>query len=60
MKAKHLIIIAVAAMLATQAWAQSPKMKMTTPVIPSLTTPDLVETPVGSFEFLMAYLRMNL
>jgi hypothetical protein len=51
MKTKHLIIAAVAAILATQAWAQSPKMKMTTPILEEITTPDKVETSIGTLKF---------
>ena len=48
MKVKHLITTAVAAMLATQAWAQSPKMKMTTEIPPGIETPDKLETSLGT------------
>ena len=33
------------------AWAQSPKMKMTTPIPPQITTPDTVDTRLGTLRF---------
>lgn len=48
-----LLCLAVAGVLATSAvHAQTPpKMKMTTPIPPSITTPDSVETPIGTLTF---------
>ena len=37
--------------LAATAWAQSPKMKMTTPIPPDITTPETVETRLGTLNF---------
>jgi hypothetical protein len=37
--------------LAATAWAGPPKLKMTTPIPDSITTPDRVETSIGTFEF---------
>jgi len=51
MKAKQLIITAAAGLIATHAWAESPKMNMTTEIPTSITTPDRVETSIGTFEF---------
>ena len=55
MKTRPLLTVVVALVLATSlsstSWAQSPKMKMTTPIPPEITTPDRVETPIGTLEF---------
>ena len=48
MNVKHLIATVVAAMLATQAWGQSPKMKMTTEVPEGVATPNKLETSLGT------------
>ena len=37
--------------LAATSWAKSPKMKMTTPIPPEITTPDKVETRIGTLNF---------
>jgi hypothetical protein len=37
--------------LTTTSWAQSPKMKMTTPIPASITTPDEVKTSIGTLTF---------
>ena len=37
--------------LAATSWAKSPKMKMTTPIPPEITTPDTVETRLGTLNF---------
>ena len=37
--------------LAATSWAKSPKMKMTTPIPPEITTPDKVETSIGTLKF---------
>jgi len=54
MKTKHLFTLAIAFVIATclvaAVWAQ-PKMKMTTPIPEAITTPDRVETSIGTFEF---------
>jgi hypothetical protein len=42
----------IAASLISQAQAQTPDMKMTTPIPPEVTTPERVETPIGTFQFL--------
>ena len=49
---KTAITVSLAAGLATQAWAEPPKYKMTTDIPKSLTTPDKVETSIGTLEFL--------
>jgi len=55
MKTKSLLISALAVMMTashtTAGLAKSPKMKMTTPIPESITTPDRVETSIGTFEF---------
>ena len=55
MKTKQLFKLIPALLLATSlaasAWAKPPKMKMTTPIPESITTPDRVETSIGTFEF---------
>ena len=50
---KHLLSLLCAASvaLASGAHAQSPKMKMTTPIPPQITTPDSVETRLGTLRF---------
>ena len=54
MKTKQLFTLALSLLmaisLAANVWAQ-PKMKMTTPIPESITTPDRVETSIGTFEF---------
>lgn len=37
--------------LTTEAWAKSPRMKQTTPIPPEITTPDKVETRLGTLHF---------
>ena len=39
------------ALILTQAWAEPPKMKMTTDIPESITTPERVETRIGTLEF---------
>jgi hypothetical protein len=39
------------AILATTTWAQSPTYKTTTPIPPEITTPDKVETSIGTLTF---------
>ena len=55
MKPKSLLILAItglmAASLATTAWAQSPKLKMTTDIPASITAPDKVETSIGTLNY---------
>jgi len=51
MKTKTLLTFLLAMSLATPAWAGPPKLKMTTPIPESITTPDRVETSIGTFEF---------
>jgi len=41
----------MAVSMATSAWAQSPKYKMTTPIPEEITTPDTVETSIGTLNF---------
>jgi hypothetical protein len=51
---KYLAAIAFMGMLgsgAASAQTQSPKMKMTTPIPPSITTPDSVDTSIGTLKF---------
>ena len=40
-----------AACLATAAWAEAPKMKMTTEIPPEITAPDSVDTSIGTLKF---------
>ena len=55
MKTQKLITLAMAGLmvssLAATAWAQSPKMKMTTPIPPDITTPAQVKTRLGTLNF---------
>ena len=55
MKTTKLICLALAGLmvisLTATAWAKSPKMKMTTPIPPEITTPDTVETRIGTLNF---------
>ncbi len=55
MKTKKLITLALAGLmissLTATSWAESPKMKMTTPIPPEITTPDQVETRIGTLNF---------
>ena len=55
MKTKKLITLAMAGLMVSSlgatAWAKSPKMKMTTPIPPEITTPDTVETSIGTLKF---------
>ena len=55
MKTKKLMTLALAGLmvssLAATASAKSPKMKMTTPIPPEITTPDKVETSIGTLKF---------
>lgn len=48
MKTRHLITTALALSLVTQAWAQTPKMKMTTEIPEGIETPDKLETTIGT------------
>ncbi|TWT46848.1 DUF1254 domain-containing protein [Botrimarina hoheduenensis] len=52
---KTIYRIALAALLTagpmTQAWAQPPKMKMTTPIPASITAPDKVDSSIGTLQF---------
>lgn len=48
MKSKYLITTAVAASLASHAWAEAPKMKMTTEIPEGIETPDKLETIIGT------------
>ena len=41
----------LATSLVTAAWAGSPKMKMTTDIPQSITTPDNVDTSIGTLKF---------
>ena len=38
--------------LATAVWAKPPKMKMTTPIPLEITTPNEVETSIGTLKFI--------
>ena len=55
MKTKKWFTLAMAGLivssLAATAWAKSPKMKMTTPIPPEITTADKVETSIGTLKF---------
>ena len=55
MKIKSVTTMAVTGLmvagLTTASWAESPKMKMTTPIPPEITTPDTVETRIGTLNF---------
>ncbi len=50
MKKRILLILALVG-LTTAVFAQSPELKMTTPIPESITTPDNVQTSIGSLEF---------
>jgi hypothetical protein len=49
---KFVVFSLMTTFILSQAWAeQSPKMKMTTPIPPDITTPDKVETRFGTLNF---------
>ena len=48
MKAKYLLCGALVSALAAQAWAEAPKMKMTTENPDGIATPDKLETSIGA------------
>ena len=50
---KHFLglVSLLAALFLTQAWAEPPRMKMTTAIPEAITTPDRVETRIGTLEF---------
>ena len=50
---KHLtqLLLIPAVFLVTAADAESPKMKMTTPIPPGIATPDTLDTPIGKLNF---------
>lgn len=48
---KTMVLTAVAVLAATTAAAQQPQFKMTTPIPREITTPDKVETRIGTLEF---------
>ena len=50
MKKRILLILALVG-LTTAVFAQSPELKMTTPIPESITTPDNVQPSIGSLEF---------
>ncbi len=50
MKKRILLILALVG-LTTAVFAQSPELKMTTPIPESITTPYNVQTSIGSLEF---------
>src|SRR5208283_1208951 len=45
------LVAGICASLAQPGWAESPKMKMTTPIPPGIASPDKVETRLGTFKF---------
>ena len=55
MKIKHLftsaLALVVASYLVATAWAQPPKMKMTTPIPEAITAPDNVKTSIGTLKY---------
>src|SRR5579862_4162453 len=52
MAPKYHLLCALVGALALTAHAQAPpQMKMTTPIPPSITTPDSVDTPIGTLKF---------
>ena len=51
MRVKQYLICALALGLASANAQTPPKMKMTTPIPPSITTPDSVDTPIGTLNF---------
>ena len=51
MKTKYLLTTALATALATQAWAEPPKMKMTSEIPTEYTAPDSVETSIGKLDY---------
>lgn len=48
MKSKHVLYCMLLGILPTNAWAQVPKMKMTTEVPEGIATPDKLETSIGT------------
>ncbi|PQP33472.1 hypothetical protein C6A37_12740, partial [Desulfobacteraceae bacterium SEEP-SAG9] len=50
MKKRILLILALVG-LTTAVFAQSPEMKMTTPIPESITTPENVQTSIGALKF---------
>ncbi len=56
MKPSKLMTLAIAGLLVASliktTWAAPPKMKMTTPIPPEITTPDKVETSIGTLKFI--------
>ena len=48
MNIKHILCGALIGAIATQVWAEAPKMKMTTPVPEGVATPDKLETSIGT------------
>ncbi len=55
MKTSNLMTLTLAGLMVTSltasAWAQSPKLKMKTPIPPEITTPNKVETSIGTLDF---------
>ena len=52
LKQNMVVAVFVAALSLASTHAQTPpKMKMTTPIPPSITTPDSVDTPIGTLKF---------
>lgn len=45
------LVCFLAAAMLTATQAQSPKMKMTTPIPESISTPDKLETSIGTLDF---------
>lgn len=49
-----LYLTALSGIIAAPLCAQSPKMKMTTPIPESITAPDKVETSIGTLEYFVS------
>ena len=46
-----ILVLVMATCLATPAWSRMPTYKMTTEIPHQITTPDKVQTPIGTLEF---------
>jgi hypothetical protein len=51
MKTRNLFSLALAGLVALSAWAEPPRMKMTTDIPASITAPDKVKTSIGTLKY---------
>ena len=51
MKTRQILTVVLIGMMVSVVWAQPPKMKMTTEIPETITTPNKVETRIGTLEF---------